>query len=203
MTSGVAADGPTPHRRWSPLSVLLLVGIALTGGGGLTLALSQTAQVALAADRAEIPDPLEFEARDSRYRILLLADPLAIQIPFQNGAEAYFLCEVVLSDGTIETIDTGTQFMRTETDLGIQLGEFDAVAGPSTVTCRWKDGRASQFYYYSVAPASSIVTIVGGIVLAIGIVALSLAVWLMIRSRTQAVTNKRPLSAAGEAAGAP
>lgn len=200
MTSG---DPAGPTRRWSPLGVLLLAGIALTAGGGLTLALSQTAQVALAADRAEIPEPLEFEARESRYRILLLADPLAIQIPFQNNAEAYFLCEVALADGSTQTIDTGTQFMRTETDLGIQLGEFDAVAGPATVTCAWKDGRDSQFYYYSVARASSTVTIVGAVVLGVGVIALLIAIRLIIRARTQAVTNRRPLSEEGKAAGPP
>lgn len=183
--------------------MLMLVGIVLTAGGGLTLALSQTAQVAFAADRAEIPEPLTFEAKEGRYRILLLADPLAIQTPFQNDAEAYFLCEVARADGTAETIDTGSQFMRTETDLGIQLGEFDAVAGPSSVTCRWKDARDSQFYYYSVAPASSIVTTAGAIVLAIGVTALLPAVWLSFRARAHVVTNKRPLSARGEAAGQP
>lgn len=183
--------------------MLMLAGIALTGVGALTLALSQTAQVALAADRAEIPDPLEFDAKDSRYRILLLADPLAIQIPFRNNAEAYFFCDVVRSDGTVETIDTAVQFIRAETDLGIQLGEFEAVAGPTSVTCHWKDDRESQFYYYSVAPTSSIVGIVGGVGLAIGIVALLSAISLTIRARASTITQRRPLSAQGEAAGPP
>lgn len=187
----------------SPLAILLLAGILLTAGGAITLGVSQNAEVVLAADRAEIPDPLQFSARDSAYRIVLLADPLAAQIPFQNGAEAYFLCAVDRADGSTATIDSGNLPSRAETDLGIELGTFDAVAGPTSVTCRWKDDRDSHFYYYSVAPTSPLLGIVAAGALIAGLLALATAILLIIRARMHAVTNRRPLSPEGEAAGPP
>src|SRR4051794_17535292 len=113
--------------RRSPLGILLLAGIVLVAGGAVALGVGQNAEVVLAADRAEIPNTLAFTARDSAYRIVLLADPLAAQIPFQTNAEAYFLCSIERADGSKTTIDTGHLASRAETDLGIELGTFDAV----------------------------------------------------------------------------
>ncbi|MEO6115895.1 MAG: hypothetical protein ABIP33_05875 [Pseudolysinimonas sp.] len=189
--------------RRSPLAILLVVGILLTVGGAVALGVGQNAEVVLAADRAEIPNPLSFSARDSAYRIVLLADPLAAQIPFQNGAEAYFLCSVERADGSSTTIDTANLSSRAETDFGVELGTFDAVAGPTNVTCRWKDDRDSQFYFYSVAPTSRMVSIAATAALIAGLLALTVAVLLIIRARMHAATTRRPLSPEGEAAGPP
>ncbi|MEO8093525.1 MAG: hypothetical protein ABI632_01200 [Pseudolysinimonas sp.] len=187
----------------SPLAILLLAGILLTAGGAITLGVSQNAEVVLAADRAEIPNPLTFDARDSAYRIVLLADPLDAQIPFQLNAEAYFLCDIERSDGSTTTIDTASLSSSAETDLGTELGTFDATAGPTTVTCQWKDDRESHFYFYSVAPTSRVLGIVAAVVLVAGLLMLAIAILLIIRARMHAVTNKRPLSAEGRAAGPP
>jgi hypothetical protein len=189
--------------RGRALSLLLLVGILLTAGGAITLGVGQNAEVVLAADRAEIPNTLAFSAHDSAYRIVLLADPLDAQIPFQLNAEAYFLCAVERADGSKTTIDTGNLPSRAETDLGIELGTFDAVAGPTNVTCRWKDDRNSHFYYYSVAPTSPVLSILAAAALIAGLLAVTIAVLLIIRARMRAANTRRPLSPEGEAAGRP
>jgi hypothetical protein len=183
----------TAPRR-SALAVAILVGLVLTVGGGITLAVSQNAQIALAADRAEIPDPLNFEARDSHYRVVLLADPLRLHKPFVNNPEAQFLCTVDHADDTTTTFDTGTLSSRLETDLGTELGAFDTVAGTTSVTCRWKDDRESSSYYYSVARSSPTVSIIGGAALAAGICVLGVAILAGIRARMRAITNKRPIA---------
>jgi len=176
-------------------SWMFLIGLLLGLGGVAVLALSQTAQIAFGADRAEIPDPLAFDSRGSDYRLTLLADPLAIQTPYigGNNAVAYFLCTIDLADGTTVEVDGGTQLSRIETDLGIEIGQFTAPAGATTATCAWKDGRDSSFYYYSVASSSSIVTVVGTALLVVGLPILGLGAWLLSRAYSARSSNLKRL----------
>jgi hypothetical protein len=191
---GAAPGPPPPGRalRWG--GILMVAGILLTAAGGITTAITQTTQVALAADRAEIPDALTFDASASGYRIVLLADPLILRRPFVNNPQAQFFCDVERADGTTTRIDTGTSAARTETDLGIELGEFDATAGATTVTCRWKDDRETSGYFYSVAPSSSLVGTVALVVLLVGIVTLAAAILLTIRGYLVRLRDVRPIS---------
>lgn len=182
------------------LSVLTVIGLVLTIGGGVTLAVSQNAEAVLAADRAEIPTPLQFDAKDAHYRIMLLRDPL---IEDFGGVDAQLLCDIELADGTTQKIDTSRAAIRSESDLGIELGSFDAVAGATTVTCDWRSGIDRGLWFYSVAPSSAGVGIVGIIVLVVGILLLVLGGMFLIRSRTRELTKRRPLSDEGKAAGAP
>jgi hypothetical protein len=184
---------PPPGRalRWG--GILMVAGILLTAAGGITTAVTQTTQIALAADRAEIPDPLTFDATASGYRIILLADPLIVRRPFINNPQAQFLCDVERADGTTTQIDTGTSAVRTETDLGIELGEFDATRGSTTVTCHWKDDRESSGYFYSVAPSSSLVETIALVVLIAGLLTLAVAILLTIRGYMVRLRNVRPI----------
>jgi hypothetical protein len=196
VNSTTATPEP-PSRSLRIGGILMVVGILMTAAGAIATAVGQTAQITLAADRAEIPDPLEFDAKDGGYRIILLADPLAVHNPFVNNPEAQFFCDVERADGTTAQIDTGSTFIRSATDLGTELGEFDAVAGPTTVTCHWKDDRESHRYFYSVAPSSSIVEVVALIVLIAGLLTLGLAILLTIRGYLIRLRNVRPLPRSG------
>mgnify|MGYP000334591631 CR=1 FL=1 len=174
---------------------MFLIGLVLAIGGAATVAISQGTQVAFGADRAEIPEPLTFDAGGGDYQLTLLADPLAIQSPYigGNNAVAYFLCTIDRSDGTTVEVDGGTQLSRVESDLGIEIGGFSAPAGPTTATCAFKDGRDSSFYYYSVAPKSSIVTTVGIAILVAGIAVLSLGIWFLSRAYGARSSNLKRL----------
>jgi hypothetical protein len=182
------------------LGIATTVGLLLTIGGAITLAVSQNSEAVFAADRAEIPEPLTFDTHDGRYRIMLLRDPVT---PNFGTAEARLLCTVALADGSELSIDTATQATRAESDLGIELGSFDAVAGRTTVACDWKDGGGGRFYYYSVAPSPSVLGIVGVVALVVGLVLLVGGGLLAVRSRMRGLTARRPLSAEGQAAGPP
>jgi hypothetical protein len=133
---------------------------------------------------------------------MLLRDPVT---PNFGNVEAQLLCTVSLADGSTLSIDTATQLTRAESDLGIELGSFDAVAGAATVTCDWKDGGGSRSssYPYSVAPSSSVLGIVGVVALVVGLVLLIGGGLLAVRSRMRGLTARRPLSAEGQAAGPP
>jgi len=174
---------------------MFVIGLVLGVGGAATVAISQGAQIAFGADRAEIPEPLTFEAGGGDYQLTLLADPLAIQSPYigGNNAVANFVCTIDRSDGTTVEVDGGTQLSRVESDLGIEIGGFSAPAGPTTATCAFKDGRDSSFYYYSVAPKSSIVTNVGIAIVVIGVVLLSLGIWLLTRAYSARSGNLKRL----------
>ena len=100
------------------LGVATVIGLVLTVGGAVTLAVAQNSEAIFAADRGEIPDPLTFDASDGRYRITLLRDPLT---PEFDNEVARLLCTVDLSDGSQQTIDGAIALTRSESDLGIEI----------------------------------------------------------------------------------
>lgn len=133
----------------------LIAGAVLTVVGAGALVVSGFSEAAFASDRAEIGDRLEFESTGATYRLLLLADPLNLRIPFFANPEAQIRCTATLADGSEVAIDGARALTRTETDAGVEIGQFTAPAGATTVTCALKNDDESAGWFYSVASTSA------------------------------------------------
>lgn len=177
LTAFLQRSGTRPRRRRSLVLGLWLTLLGVVGlvVGGFVLAGNQAAQVLAAADRAQVPDPLRFEAEDARYTVILLPSPLGVGVP--GDAVAGLACDVVRADGSTVRIRGSRQGLSVETGVGATVGSFDAVAGPTTVTCDFVVGSNSSGYFVSVAEQRPGVTAIGlvgmvggGLVLALGIV---------------------------------
>lgn len=161
------------ERRRRPLmvgAVLIALGLALTVIGGLVMTGSQAAQVLAPADRAEVPDPLRFDATERRYSVVLLPD--AVGIPFLADPVAEMTCIVTRSDGTEVELRGSRQGVRTDTSAGTSIGDFKAVAGPTQIDCGFNRNPETSRYYVAVAPQrrtlerGALITMVAGIVTA-------------------------------------
>lgn len=133
----------------------VIAGVVLTVVGAGALVVSGFSEAAFASDRGEMGDRLEFESTGATYRLLLLADPLNLRVPFFDNPEAQILCTAALADGTEIEIDGARALTRTETDAGVEIGQFAAPAGPTTVTCVLKSDDESVAWFYSVASTSA------------------------------------------------
>lgn len=182
------------HRFFAWGGWLFLIGLILAVGGGGTVWVAHAAEVAIGADRAEVPEPLTFESHGGDYRLTLLADPLGLRWPYNGDtAVAELVCTIELSDGTSREVDGGVQLSRLETDVGIEIGDFAAPAGPTTATCVRKDGRESRYFYYSVAETRPLVAIVATSVAILGLAVLAFGSWLLIRGFAARSNNLKRL----------
>jgi hypothetical protein len=148
---------------------LLGISILLALVGGVTIWISGIGQAVFAADRAGVGEALTFEATGGDYQLVLLADPLGIQFPYRANPLSGLRCEVETAGGSTIEIDGSRALSRTETDAGVEIGGFTAPAGPTIATCRFIDGGGATNYFYSVAPASSVVGSIATIVLVVGV----------------------------------
>lgn len=169
------------QRRRRPLRVgiaLVAAGIATTVLGGILLTGSQAAQVLAPADRAEVPDPLRFDAEARRYSVVLLPD--AVGIPFLADPVAQMTCTVTLSDDTEIELRGSRQGVRTDTSAGTSIGDFEAVAGPTRIDCGFTGDPETSRYYVAVAPQRRALERGAVIALATGIGAALVGVGLVI-----------------------
>lgn len=182
------------ERRRRPLMIgiwLAGAGLAVTIIAGLLLAGNQAVQVLAAEDRATVPDPLTFEAQDSSYAVLLL--PTTIGIPFMGNPVAALTCDVDLADGTTAVLRGARQATSIETGAGETVGSFDAVPGPTTVTCDFTGSPDTSGYFVAVAAQRSVPDLVafGGV--ALGIVAMIVGAILIGKGiRGRAVIRPMP-----------
>lgn len=151
----------------------LIAGAVLTALGAGTLVVSGFAEAAFASDRAAMGDRLEFDSSGATYRLLLLPDPLDLRIPFFANPEAQILCTAALADGSEIEIDGARALTRTETDAGVEIGQFAAPAGPTTVTCVLKSDDESVGWFYSVASTSAWLGFAASAALVVGILLLA------------------------------
>lgn len=170
-------------------------GLAVTIVAGLLLAGNQAVQVLAAEDRATVPDPLTFQAQDSAYVVLLL--PTTIGIPFMGNPIAELTCDVNLADGATAVLRGARQATLIETSLGETVGSFDAVAGPTTVTCDFSGSPDTSGYFVAVAAQRSALNLVGIAGLAIGVVAMIVGAVLIVigirgRALIQPITPGQP-----------
>ena len=176
------------ERRRRPLLIglwLSVGGLVLTVVAALLLSGNQAIQVAAADDRASVPDPLQFEAQDGTYVILLL--PTTIGIPALPNPIAELTCDVELADGEEAVVDGSRQASSLETSVGETVGTFDAVAGPTTVICDFRGSPDTSGYFVAVAEQRSALNLIGIVGLVAGILAMCIGAGLIfigVRGRT-------------------
>lgn len=105
LNAFLRGSGPRPRRRRSLVlgQWLTLFGVLALVVGGFVLAGNQAAQVLAADDRAQVPDPMRFEAEDARYTVILLPSPLGAGVP--GDPVAGLACDVVRAGPTTVTCD--------------------------------------------------------------------------------------------------
>lgn len=155
-----------------------MAGLAITLGGAAVAFATQVLEVAAAVGRAEVANPISFEAGNETYGIILLPDATGVspdQIPVQN-----LRCSVLHPDGTTEDVNTSSSNSRLETSAGREVGSFEGRPGTTQVTCAWADGRGSVGEFYSVAETSEVGKVVGAVLLLGGVVVMAVGVVLVI-----------------------
>ena len=177
-----------PYRAGIALEV---VGIlTIVGGALLSTALSGT-EVLAASGRARVGAPIEFEADDRSYVIVMIRGETNSD-GFIEESVASMDCTVTLADGTTIEPTRGVQLVAERSDFGSTIANFDAVAGPTTVLC---DGSRGQIINnYAVAPYRGTAKIVAWALVGLGIVAVVVGAWLMaVGLRGRPVVERVPI----------
>ena len=171
---------------------LFLIGLVALIIGALATWLGTLGQAAFANDRVEIPGELTFDGDGGDYTLLLIENP--VYATGYGNAVAQIICDVARPDGTTTEVDGSFALVRTETDLGVEIGRFSTTAGETVVDCRWSGtGGDREGYYASVAPAASWFSIASTALLIGGIALLLIAGALLYRGyRGRSVTERVP-----------
>lgn len=173
-----ATSTPEPTRRivtvrdaralrlgWAAvgIGIVLVVAGAAIGFG------SQALQVAAAKGRAQVGNPVTFDADDGKtYAVTLIPEPTTGD--FVEDRIAQLGCEVDHPDGTTESLDASSATVRTSNSIGIYAVDFEGRGGSTTVLCSW-EGPSDLGSYYAVARTRKATrylgtgTLVGGIVI--------------------------------------
>lgn len=161
--------------------VLAVAGIALLVVAGL-LSIGQTFVEAAGGERAEVGNAVTFGAKAATYQVVLLNTPDSAKFGFAGGDPVVsVVCTVKLASGESITIDhTNQNGERSDTSAGEDVAHFEAIAGPTDVTCSWRDGQQTTGYFYAVGRHSSTTSVVRYAVFGAGGLALVSAVGLII-----------------------
>ncbi len=162
--------------RWGWAAVGL--GIILVAIGSAVGVGSQALQVAAAKGRAQVGNPVTFDAeRDKTYGITLIPEPTTAD--FVEDRIGQLDCTAEHPNGTSEELDVSTAAVRTSNSVGIFATEFEGRGGSTTVLCDWA-GPSDLGSFYAVARTHRATryigtgTLIGGI--AIGLLGVSLLV---------------------------
>lgn len=189
MTQPVKRRVVTQRRRRPFIAGIWLVaaGVAVTIVGSLLVLGNQAVQVLAAEDRASVSTPLRFEAEEGSYVVLLLPTTVGGG-QISGDPVAQLTCDVALADGTTALLRGSRQATSIETSAGETVGSFDAVAGPTTVTCDFEGSPDTYGYLVAVAPQRNVLNVLGLVALVGGILAvLAGAVLIVIGVRGRAV----------------
>lgn len=145
--------------------ILIVAGAALALISGVVLAFQAT-PAAIATDRAEMPNAVEFVAQGGEYRLMLISQP-------SGAAGTEFECTIYLADGT-----------TTPASIGDTIAP---PAGSTIATCQIvgsiPDDSESDDFVYGVAPVIPAIAIAAIAGLVIGLGALGTGFILLIVGR--------------------
>lgn len=183
-----AQVGPVPTQRivtvrnprslrlgWSAVGIgIVLVAIGAAVGWG-----SQALQVAAAKGRAQVGNPVRFDAQDGKtYAITVIPEPTTGD--FVEDRISQLGCEVEHPDGTTEELDPSSAEIRTSTSVGVFAADFEGRGGSTTVLCEW-EGPSDLGSFYAVARAHRATRYIGTGALVGGIVIGLLGVGALVR----------------------
>lgn len=191
-TSGPAHPGPVtppvPTRRIVTVRntraigigwMLILVGVVLVVIGAAVGFGSQALQLAAAEGRAQVGNPVTFDAEDgATYAITVIPEPTTGD--FVEDRISQLACEVRHPKGEPQTLDPSSADVRTSNSLGVFATDFEGRSGETTVLCTW-EGPSDLGSYYAVAKTHRATRYVGTGALVGGIVIGLVGVALLVR----------------------
>lgn len=176
--SDAAEPGPAAPNGTGPLRLLLLGFVLLVVGLGLRWA-QDVAAPYLNVGEADLASPITFDAGGGTYRVVTSGP----NRPFIHAT----VCEARLADGDTvrfrgtEGVDGGQE------RFGVtRVGQFDAVAGPTEVSCgRFAPDRGEGLGRFQVVPADGPVSLAVTALVVVGVASLAAAVgwWLLALRR--------------------
>ncbi len=189
MTGATPRTRVRTERRRRPLLVgvsLALLGLVAFLAGLSTVWVTQALQVAAPVARMGVPDSRSFDAEDRTYVVLVDRIASATRLGVTQGEPATNIaCTAERADGTTVEVGRRAPHHGVNTDLGTAVGSFEAVEGPTSVSCVWERS-ASDAYRVVIAPEHreamilGLASIAGG--LATGAVG-AVLVWIGFRGR--------------------
>ena len=131
--------------------VLGVVGLIAALVGGAILYLAQGAEVLAAIGRADVGDPIAFDADDGSYALVFMPS-IPNNDGFRRVAMSNLVCDIAGPDGSAQTVRGSRQATALETNFGWSIGSFDAVPGPNEVRCSFARNVGGNLRMYAVAP---------------------------------------------------
>jgi hypothetical protein len=132
---GLPPVPPKGRRRWGVVVAGIVVGVlalaALVGGGVVEYSAAVESDIDPTAE-GRTPGAVTFEAEAERYTVSVVNGRRRAS---GTGLAGQTECEIVRSDGTRIGIDGSFQGVGSENGRVESVGRFDAVPGPTTVTC--------------------------------------------------------------------
>lgn len=170
---------------------LALLGLVGFVAGLSTIWITQAVQVAAPVARMGVPDSRSFEAEDRTYVVLVDRIASATRIGVTQGEPATNIgCTAERADGTVVEVGGRAPHHGVSTDLGTAVGSFEAVEGPTTVSCLWERS-ASDAYRVVVAPEHRGPMLVGLALIAAGLGTIGVgAVLVWVGFRGHAVVER-------------
>jgi len=158
------------QRRDRPFKIGLWVtgaGALLFVAGALLFVVLSGAEVLGAIDRAQVGNPITFDAENRTYVVVYIRGEFD-ELNNREKAVANMRCDITRADGTSVTVDGSSQTVASESDFGSSVGTFDAVAGPTTVACDFVRDPGGLLQNYAVAPERQGARIFSYVLLALG-----------------------------------
>ena len=147
--------------KWVVVGIgVALLGLAVTIGGAVASVVSRTSSSLDPIAEARTPGTARFDAADDSYLIFMARG----RRDDDARTPEDFVCDVRLANERHIIIDGSDQAVVSEINNTISIGTFDAVAGPTTVTCE-ADGGDIRFVVdtESTAEKISLWIILGGV----------------------------------------
>ena len=158
------------ERRDRPFEIGLWVtgtGVLIFVAGALLFTVLAGAEVLGAVDRAQVGNPITFDAENRTYVVVFIRGEFD-ESNYREKAVANMRCDITRADGTSATVDGSSQTVASESDFGSSVGTFDAVAGPTTVACDFVRDPGGLLQNYAVAPERQGARIFSYVLLALG-----------------------------------
>jgi hypothetical protein len=168
-----------PKRRSLVPGILLgVLAVILLGVAGLVYLIASLFVSGTRSPVTEIPNSIEQDFEAGNYSIFLDDDSTIDE----NDPVSLLLCTVENGGETQEV--SGADRGGVSVEVGEQewIGDFTAVAGPTTVTCDFANGRDSTDYFYVVQPAAPAAPVPTIVLLVLGGVLLLGAAGLILRA---------------------
>jgi len=135
----VATPGGRRRRRgsWIAWGILIAVGaLVVTIGAGVAILVDKTASAIDPEAEARTPGTARLDADEATYEILLVRS----RRDTSAASAGNVVCTVELADERTITVDGSHQTVGTDAGNTSTIGSFDAVAGPTAVTCDARGG---------------------------------------------------------------